>query len=294
MPTVNFAIRTLLLDEALDGGDVPQNDGIFRPITVHAPKGSIFNPEFPHGCEARFAQINRIPDQVLQAFSDVMPDKVTAGNSASVSAIAYSGTLASDTSQYWVLIEVNEGSYGARCGMDGIDAIDNLMANTRNNPIEEMELSAPVVCERYELRDESPAAGRWRGGLGSVKEWRFLQSTSIGSTGDHRTEDPPRGLLGGEGGVAGSMTKRSPDGKSESLPAKVSGLKLEPGDVLQIAGICGAGYGEPFERDPHAVLADVRDELISVSDAEQVYGVVLSGNGQEVELAKTAARRKPD
>lgn len=293
LPTVNFAIRTLLLDEALDGGDVPQNDGIFRPVTVYAPKGSIFNPEFPHGCEARFAQINRIPDQVLQAFADVMPDKVTAGNSASVSAIAYSGVLADDASQYWVLIEVNEGSYGARCGIDGIDAIDNLMANTRNNPIEEMELSAPVMCERYELRDEPPAAGRWRGGLGSVKEWRFLQTTSIGSTGDHRSDDPPRGLLGGENGIAGSMTKRTPDGNSEKLPAKVSGLRLEPGDVLQITGICGAGYGAPFERDPQAVLADVRDELISVTDAKRIYRVVLTANGSKVDLAKTALLRKP-
>ena len=93
-----------------------------------------------------------------------MPTRVTAGNSASVSAIAYAGSRIDDPSQYWVLIEVNEGSYGARWGKDGIDAIDNLMANTRNNPIDEMELSAPVVCERYDLRDEAPAAGRWRGG----------------------------------------------------------------------------------------------------------------------------------
>lgn len=292
LPTVNFAIRTLLLDEALDGGDVPQNDGIFRPVSVYAPKGSIYNPEFPHGCEARFAQINRIPDQVLQAFSGVMPDKVTAGNSASVSAIAYSGTLAEDASQYWVLIEVNEGSYGARYGMDGIDAIDNLMANTRNNPIEEMELSAPVVCERYELRDDPPAAGQWRGGLGSVKEWRFLQTTSIGSTGDHRSEDPPRGLLGGDNGKAGSMIKRTADGRTENLPAKVSGLRLDPGDVLQISGICGAGYGLPFDRNPEAVMADIRDELISLSDAERIYGVVLSASGTQVDQVRTATRRQ--
>ena len=109
-------LQTLVLDEALEGVGVPQNDGIFRPVFVHAPKGSIFNPEFPHGCEARFAQINRIPDQILQAFSQVMPERVTAGNSASVSAIAYSGTHDDDTSPYWVLIEVNEGSYGGRCG----------------------------------------------------------------------------------------------------------------------------------------------------------------------------------
>ena len=158
LPTVNFAIRTLLLDEAGDGAGVPQNDGIFRPIKVFAPEGSIYNPNFPAGCEARFAQINRLPDQILQAFSASLPDKVTAGNSASVGAIAYSGGM--EDGDYWVLVEVNEGSYGARCCKDGIDAIDNLMANTRNNPIEEMELSAPLRWRA--LRAARSTAGCWK------------------------------------------------------------------------------------------------------------------------------------
>ena len=275
LPTVNFAIRTLLLDEAMDGADVPQNDGIFRPVKVYAPEGSIYNPIFPTGCEARFAQINRIPDQVLQAFSKALPEGVTAGNSASVSAIAYAGMETDDPSKYWVLIEVNEGSYGARFGKDGIDAIDNLMANTRNNPIEEMELSAPVVCERYELRDVVPAPGKWRGGLGSVRRWRFLEKTSIGSTGDHRAGDPPRGLYGGGNGYPGAMIHRPGNGDEDSLPAKVSAFQLEPGDTLEIAGICGAGYGSALERDPQSVLADVRDGLIDVDIARNDYGVVV-------------------
>ena len=227
LPTVNFAIRTLLLDEAGEGADVPQNDGIFRPVKVYAPEGSIFNPRFPRGCEARFAQINRIPDQILQAFAAAMPTRVTAGNSASVSAIAYAGSKLDDPSQYWVLIEVNEGSYGARWGKDGIDAIDNLMANTRNNPIEEMELSAPVVCERYELRDEAPAAGRWRGGLGSVKRWRFLAPTSIGSTGDHRSgESALRPVRRRERAARRHDPQSGPDGRGRSAG---QGQRVRPG-----------------------------------------------------------------
>ncbi|MEO0997616.1 MAG: hydantoinase B/oxoprolinase family protein [Pseudomonadota bacterium] len=165
LPTANFAVRALLLDEAKPDGQIPQNDGVFRPVHVYAPLGSIFNPEYPHGCEARFTQINRIPDQVMQALAEVLPEEVTAGNSANVSCFAYSGRGGAGSDDYWVIIEVNEGAYGGRFGGDGLDAIDTLMANTRNNPVEEMELSAPLVCERYELRDEAPAPGRWRGGL---------------------------------------------------------------------------------------------------------------------------------
>lgn len=287
LPTVNFAIRTLLLDEAGDGARVPQNDGIFRPIKVFAPEGSIYNPKFPAGCEARFAQINRLPDQILQAFADLMPEKVTAGNSASVGAIAYSGGM--DGGNYWVLVEVNEGSYGGRFGKDGIDSIDNLMANTRNNPIEEMELSAPLRCERYELRDQPVAAGKWRGGLGAVRRWRFLEPTAIGTTGDHRSGDRPRGLFGGQDGYAGALTHNPGSPDERELPAKVSGFQLSAGDTLQISGICGAGYGSPFERDPDLVAADVRDGFIDEATANRIYGVALHDG--EVDSAATGELR---
>lgn len=291
LPTANFAIRALLLDEALPGGAVPQNDGVFRPIHVIAPEGSIFNPEYPHGCEARFTQINRIPDQVLHALSDAMPEAVTAGNSANVSCFAYSGTESSGADDYWVIIEVNEGSYGGRYQQDGIDAIDTLMANTRNNPIEEQELGAPLLCERYELRDVPPAAGQWRGGLGAVKRWRFLQDANVSSTGDNRQDDPPRGVFGGADGSGGSVVLNPGTDNEKALPAKISNLKLRNGDRLEIHLVCGAGYGNPQDRDPQAVLADVQDGLLSGKQAKEQYGVALSDDLASVDELATARLR---
>jgi len=191
-----------------------------------------------------------------------------------------------------VLIEVNEGSCGARWGKDGIDAIDNLMANTRNNPIEEMELSAPVVCERYELRDEAPAAGRWRGGLGSVKRWRILAETSIGSTGDHRSGGPPCGLFGGANGRAGTMIHNPGRPDEANLSAKVSGYRLSAGDTLGIVGICGAGMGDPLERDPDAVAENVANGLIGHAEAESALGVVVGDDCTVNWLANEVRRRR--
>ena len=291
LPTANFAVRALLLDEAKDGGDIPQNDGVFRPVHVIAPLGTIFNPEYPHGCEARFTQINRIPDQVLQALADVMPEAVTAGNSASVSSFVYSGRGGSGADDYWVIIEINEGSYGGRFGADGIDAIDTLMANTRNNPVEEMELGAPLLCERYELRDDAPAAGRWRGGLGAVKRWRMLADTGVSSTGDNRSNDPPRGLFGGHDGRAGSIVVNPGSDDERTLPAKISHASLKAGDRLEIRLLCGAGYGDPLERDPATVLGDVLDGYLTPAEAENDYGVVLEADGREVDERQTRASR---
>ena len=279
LPAANFAVRSLLLDESKPGQDVPQNDGIFRPVHVVAPLGSLFNPIEPRGCEARFTQINRIPDQVIQALSSTLPEEVTAGNSAGVSCFVYSGEQQGLADSYWVSIEVNEGSYGGRFGSDGLDAVDNLMANTRNNPIEEMELSAPMLCERYELRSDPPAAGRWRGGLGAVKRWRFLGPTGASSTGDNRSVDPPRGLFGGADGRAGRvlhfLADPDVDNPVVELPSKISSRRFATGDQLEVQLVSSAGYGDPHERDPEAVLADVVDELIDIDQARDVYAVEI-------------------
>lgn len=292
LPTANFAIRALLLDEAGDGADVPQTDGVFRPVYVTAPEGSIYNPRPPRGCEARFTQINRIPDQVMQALAQVLPGDVTAGCSANVSCYAYSGEGGDGSDDYWVTIEVNEGAYGARRGADGIDAIDTLMANTRNNPIEEMELNAPVLCERYELRDDAPAAGQWRGGLGAVKVWRFLADTQASSTGDNRSIDPPRGLFGGKNGLAGSVILNPGTEQERELPAKISNERFRAGDRLEIRLVSGAGYGDPWKRDPEAVLRDVLDGHLSPQTARADYGVVLADDGSTIDLEATASLRQ--
>jgi N-methylhydantoinase B len=272
LPTANFAVRTVFLDEAADGEPVPQNDGIFRVVRVLAPQGTIYNPRFPRACSSRFPAINRIPDQVNLALADVVPGQVTAGNSAALQAVAYSG-FDPDTGEYWIYVEIAEGSYGGRCGKDGLDAIDNLMSNTRNNPIEEIEMRLPMRCERYELRDHPPAAGSWRGGVGSIRQWRFAQPVIVSASGDLRI-DPPRGVFGGEAGRPGAVTRTGPDG-TQPLPARFGGVHLAAGEAITIEVPGGGGYGDPLDRDPDAVARDVRDGLCAPEDARDRYGVVI-------------------
>ena len=289
LPTANFAVRTLFLDEARFESFIPQNEGAFRPIRVYAPLGSIFNPEFPASCFARFSQINRIPDMINLALRDVLPELVVAGCSAAVHSLVYSGYLPAER-QYWVYIEVNEGSYGGRFGKDGIDAVDCLMANTRNNPIEELELRQPMRCERYELRDEPPAPGRWRGGIGPVRQWRLLTDTFVGSEGDQRT-DPPQGIFGGHDGLPGSLV-RNPGPDQVVWPSKVTNTRLAGGDVLRITIPSGGGYGDPLERDQQAVLDDVLDELVPIDDAREHYGVVIDPSSMTVDENATRELRE--
>ena len=281
-----YAVRTLLLDEVRTGEFIPQNQGMFRPVTVVAPKGSIFNPNFPRACFARMAQVQRVIDCVIQALAPVLPDRANAGNSAHVMSVSYSGFDAARAG-YWVCVEVNEGSYGARHDKDGLDAVDNLMANTRNVPCEEIEMRFPLRVERYELRDDAPGAGTWRGGIGAVRDVRFLADGYFSCNGD-RTTEAPRGLFGGQDGLPAQVV-HNPGPKAEAWPSKASGRRIEAGSVIRVVGPNAAGYGPPKRRDPALVVADWQDGHLSVQQARETYAVVIAEGA--VDPAATAALR---
>ena len=242
------AIRSLLLDAVTSDVKVPSNQGSFRPVKVTAPKGSIYNPIFPAAAEARFAQCNRVIDLIYKALAPVLPNDIIAGSSASLSFCSYAGIRPSG--DYWVFLEVNEGSYGGRPRADGPDSIDNLMANTRNNPIEDLAMHLPMICDRYELRDDvMPGAGRFRGGIGVVKAQRVLTDAFITHE-NERHYDVPWGIFGGDSGQVGKVdiynVARPNDVKH--MPAKFSGMRVTAGDVHVFYGPCGGGFGDPLER----------------------------------------------
>lgn len=276
LPATYTIVRAILLDEANSEVFIPQNSGIFKPIKVEAPYGSIWNPKPPAACTARINQVQRLADQINLALSEVLPDKTTAGNSAHVHFNSYAG-VKEDSGEYWVYIEVNEGSYGGRYGKDGLDSVDNLIANTRNNPIEELEMRLPMRCTRYELREEGAAAGKWRGGIGIVRTWEFLTDSLFSGEGDRHT-DQPRGVFGGQDGLTGSMKLNPGTEKEKNLHAKLTNYKIRKGDILEIRTPCAAGYGNAYEREPKQVLEDILDNYTTIEKAKELYGVVIRDN----------------
>ena len=276
-----YAIRTILLDEVVFPEHVPQNDGIFRPVSVIAPKGSIYNPNFPRACFSRFTQVQRVVDNTILALSDALPEQTTAGNSAGIHFCSYSGFL-EEQGEYWLYLEVNEGAYGGRHGKDAMDSVDNLMANTRNNPIEELDLRFPVRCEQYELRPEPAAPGKWRGGIGIIRRNRFLVPGVYSCEGD-RQFDPPRGVFGGWDGLVASCRKNADRSDEEYLEAKVTGIPFDAGDFIELVEPNAAGYGDPLDRDPALVREDILDDFTTIELARHGYGVVF-GDERTLEI----------
>ncbi|SFA60629.1 Hydantoinase B/oxoprolinase [Paracoccus halophilus] len=285
------AFRKLLLDAVTSDVRAPSNEGSFRPVKITAPLGSIFNPKAPASAEARFTQCNRMIDLILKALAPVLPERVIAGSSASISFAAYSGVRPSG--DYWVFLEVNEGAYGGRPRSDGPDSIDNLMANTRNNPLEDLAMHLPMICDRYELRDDMPpGAGEFRGGIGVVKAQRVLTPGFITHESERHTDAPWGAFGGGEGTVGKCLVyNTTKSDEVREMPSKFSGFAVEANDVMAYYSPNGGGYGNPLKRSARKVLEDVLDGFYSAEHAREAYGVVVDLETETVDAAATEALR---
>jgi N-methylhydantoinase B len=172
-------------------------------------------------------------------------------------------------------MEIFEGSYGGRFRRDGMDAVDTLYANTRNNPIEDIESHLPLRITRHELRQDVCGAGQWRGGLGSVREFVYLSDCGASVEGEgHRYR--PWGFGGGQDGQPAELRLARAGGQVTELPSKVPHTPVKIGDQFVCVGPAGGGYGPPFARDPQQVLDDVLDDIISVETARRDFGVVIT------------------
>jgi N-methylhydantoinase B len=170
-----------------------------------------------------------------------------------------------------------------------MDAVDTLYANTRNNPIEDIESHLPLRVSRYELREGASGAGEWRGGLGSVREFAYLSDGGASVEGEGH-EFAPWGLAGGKPGQPAELRLVHQDGTVEMLPSKVPHMQIRAGERFVCIGPAGGGYGDPLAREPARVRDDIADRLLSPEVACQEYGVVVAST-EEVDKVVTARLR---
>ncbi len=278
-----LTLRSILLDSDVYGS-IPQNSGLTRPITIFAPEGCLANPIFPAPVIARFCPGNAVADTVMKAIAPAVPEQVSAGI-GNLRVMAFSGV---SQGAPWVHMEIMEGAYGGRYGKDGMDAVDTLYANTRNNPIEDIESHLPLRVLSYELRENVAGAGTSRGGIGSIRAFELLEDGAVSVEGDGQ-RFRPWGFQGGADGSPARVELVRASGGKEELPSKIPYRHLAKGDRIVAYGPCGGGYGDPLQRDPQAVLADVLDGLIDADKARSDYAVAIDGG--VIDEAATKALR---
>jgi N-methylhydantoinase B len=271
---------------AISDASIPNNGGCFRAVDAVLPEGTIVNPRPPAPVSCRTATIKRIADTILGALVDALPGKMPAANSGTLLVMAFGGRDP-ETDRPFVASELAAGGMGARPDKDGIDVIETDVSNCMNIPVESVEMNFPLRIPRVRLWRGSGGAGRFRGGLGLEKVFEATTTDVMVSHRGERFASSPWGLEGGAAGARAHAFVLRKDGTREELPSKKM-IVLHPGDQLweYIAG--GAGYGDPLERDPAAVLSDLLDGKIASTED---YGVVLTRDGTAVDEVKTKQAR---
>ena len=278
---IYFSIRSMMID------DVPNNAGFFRPIHVKAELGCIVNPRSPGACAARGVTGFRVIDALAGALAEAIPERVRAPGEGGTTSYSIAGYDAAGV--YSQFREAIMGAWGAGQGREGIDGVANPAANISNAPIEVIENTAPIRVERYELVADSGGAGKWRGGLGVRRQLRYLGEGARLQLRSDRRDHPPFGIAGG--GAGQPSDNLFDNGESwERLPTKFV-HPIGRGQAICHTTAGGGGCGDPFERPPERVLADVLDDKVTSMAAERDYGVVLAGSPLAVEQAATEALR---
>jgi N-methylhydantoinase B len=253
--------------------DVPGNGGSFRPMTVQVREGSVFGAVAPAACQWYFSHLGLLIDLVAQALAPALPAQVAAashGDSMIVMLAGHDPRVGRD----YVSLEATLGGWGAWHGSDGESAlINNVNGSLKDLPIEVFESRFPLRIRDYTLRQDSAGAGRWRGGVGVVREYEALHDCTI-SLWFERSVTPPWGLEGGSPGI-GPEVIVNPGAPDERRLLKCNGLRLRAGDRVRCLTSGGGGYGDPTERDREAVAADLAAGLVSAEAARTIYQVEL-------------------
>ncbi len=269
-----------------------QNEGAYRPIgEVRLRPGSILQPLRPAPLGMRAHTLHRFMNGVLGVFAEAADGKSPAGSPDYVIVIMH--TLDPKTGKFVLCTDGLGVGQGARPFADGLDVIYS--RRQKNYPIEFLEGTYPMRIERYGIAPDSSGPGRYRGGLGIIRDYRILAENVTLATRMANRKTPPWGVQGGRAGRIGSIWVNPGRPDARDVSGFSEGVELSRGDLVRVISTGGGGYGDPLEREPERVQDDVADGFVSIEAAVSDYGVVLDPETLSIDrratLSTRAARR---
>jgi 5-oxoprolinase (ATP-hydrolysing)/N-methylhydantoinase B len=282
---------------------IPRNSGCYRPIKFIAPAGSVVNVVHPGPCVGGNTDLQpKLIDLLLKALSQVVPDRVAAASGGSSSNFLFGG-IHPETGVYYTNYHFDGHGTGGTARKDGNNGEITRHSNCRNTPIEVFEGRYPFRTLEYRLMPDSGGPGEHRGGLATTRTLEVTADEITLSCLFDRAKIPGWGLFGGKsGGLSKLLVKRAGDDRFRTFseayrtvsPTKFTNVLLKRGDVVRYVTPGGGGYGDPFQRDPAAVLHDVRNGWVSLDAARTDYGVVITRDGDDytIDEAATAGIRR--
>jgi len=261
------------------------NDGFYDLVDVRIPEGTLLKPRFPAALSGRTHALGRIFDVMGGLLGQGAPEAMNAAGFSDSPHLFYAGY--NDKGEWFQLFQIGFGGIPGRPVGDGPDG-HSLWPGFTNVPNEFIEAYFPLRIERYDVIPDSGGAGLHRGGNGLSVAYCFLADGTI-SVHDERWLTYPWGVNGGEPGMRSTKRLVRTDGSEQWLGAKSEGIKVKKGDLLYFNTWGGGGWGDPYDRDPTLVKADVDRALVTAEGAKR-YGVAIAADGSVDEAATTALR----
>jgi len=294
--------------------DLPKNHGALKPIEVIAPPGTVVNPTPPApvslnttsgGATVKFVANSTIMQML--ATSEKWQGEVMALNAGHRLA-RHAGV--NQHGKYYVST-LSEGALdgtGARSYKDGDDTGRGLSCHN----IEWLEANFPLLYLFRRNTKGGAGAGRYRGGTGGESALTVhdapegkIKGVALGVAG---LRNSGQGMFGGYPGAPSLLVLREGTRvaemiEGEKLPDQLDEVggtarqlpycefDIGKKEVLYMRMSSGGGYGDPLEREPERVLNDVENGIVSINEAREIYGMVLTRNDLVLDLAATERER---
>lgn len=247
------------------------NGGSFRPLKLLTRPGSVFDAREPAAFAVYYEVEVRLYDLIWRCLAPALGGLLPAGHFASICG-TFIGGPHPDTGRHFTIVEPQVGGWGGSAQADGNSAIfSGFHGETYNCPAEVAETRYGLYVDRMALNGAPGGEGAHRGGKGIVVEYRVRNDGCFFTCAYTRNRHLPWAVGGGLEGSPNLAEIIRADGSREEY-AVVTGLTVDAGDVIRIRTGNGGGYGDPSERDPAAIEADLRHGLLTPERAREVYG----------------------
>jgi N-methylhydantoinase B len=252
----------------------PVDGGTFKTLDVKAPEGSIFDAREPAACQWYFSSLGLLIDLVVTALAPVLSDQVAAAHFGDSMVLFLAGKDPRRGDQQFLHVMPHAGGWGGFEGGDGEDGlINNVNGGFKDYPVEVFEVKYPALIRGYGFRPDTGGPGRFRGGCGLYRRFE-VEPEAFLYLWFERSRTPGWGLFGG-GDAVGPDVVVNPGREDERHMLKTNAHVLATGSVVELRTGGGGGFGNPRERDPERVRADVLDGYVSAEAAHRDYGVEI-------------------
>jgi len=283
-------------------GRIPRNEGAYKPFEIIAPEGKCVNAKYPATVGACGCILGvEVIEAIFKALGQAIPKETPAMWTRHVSPIIVGKDARKIDPRTGKFPELfiscfwSDGGSGAIYGYDGWNALGGVQwaGQVQRASVEWAEIVAPIRLLHYGIHRDSEGAGKWRGAFGTHVEFEITASAGPGTifiaTGNSDGEKfETFGQMGGGSGkkYKGWIVKR---GGERIRLRTLDIVEVEAGDRIVTFSGGGGGVGNPLERDPERVRADVMNGYLSVERAKEVYGVII--NPKTFEIEGTTRRR---